>query len=312
MPLKALISSGVHAASYVTGNSARRAKRLDVGRIITFHVVGFQDCPADVFAEEIEFLRAHFQIISLAAMVQELSKTSPNLSGRVVLTFDDGTRSTFTTAYPILKRAGVPATLFVCPGLVDSGHWLWNRECRYRLFSLPAAKFAELADSLGVGNASPNTLVEWLKTLPTRSRLHIEQVIRAQTPGYCPTADERNQNELMSWDELAALDASLITIGGHSTNHPILACCSSQELGHEISDCRTLIEARLGRPVEFFCYPNGEFNPLVVNLVRETYAAAVTTRPGFVTGGANVFQLSRLSCAPTLPLFTWRLFRPSA
>ena len=39
----------------------------------------------------------------------------------VVLTFDDGYRSVYETAYPLLKARGWPFTVFLCPEGIDRG-----------------------------------------------------------------------------------------------------------------------------------------------------------------------------------------------
>ena len=62
------------------------------------------------------------------------------------------------------------------------------------------------------------------------------------------------------------------------TAYPILANCTSEELIHEIVDCGPLIEKHLLKPVDFFCYPNGDFNPLVTRFVEKSYKAATITR----------------------------------
>lgn len=312
MGLKSLIAPVIHWAAHASGESARRALRQHAGRIITFHAVGVADCPAKVFEAQILFLQHHFKIVPLATLVENLRTANPAIDGQVALTFDDGLRNNGLVAYPILQRLGAPATFFICPGVVDRGQWLWNQDCRRRLLSLPAETAAALADSLGHPGACPVELVDWMKTLPTPSRQHVEQIIRNATPNFQPRDSERLQNDLMTWEELKALDPALITLGAHSTNHPILANCTPGELIGEIQQCRSLIEQRIGRPVEFFCYPNGDFNPAVVKFAARTYAAAVTTRPGFVRPGLDLHQLPRLSTANTLPHFTWRLFRPSA
>lgn len=312
MGLKSLIAPAVHWAAHATGESARRALRQHAARIITFHAVGVADCPAEVFESQIRFLQQHFKIVSLATLVKNIRESNPAIDGQVALTFDDGLRNNRLVAYPILQRLGVPATFFICPGVVDGGGWLWNQDCRRRLLSLPASATASLADSLGQRGAGPNEVVDWMKTLPTPSRQHVEQIVRNATPDFQPRDSERMQNDLMGWDELKALDPALITLGAHSTNHPILANCTAGELIEEIHHCRALLEKKLDRPVEFFCYPNGDFNPAVVKFAARTYTAAVTTRPGFVRPGMDLHQLPRLNTARTLPHFTWRLFRPSA
>lgn len=312
MSLKTTIAPLLHRFGHAAGLSLTRAKEFPVARIITFHAVGVPSCSTEAFTAQLEYLKQHFRIVPLAELVKALRERRADIAHWVALTFDDGTRNNGTVAAPILKRLGLPATFFICPGLVGRGVWLWNHEARERLRSMPAAEFAALADSFGRTGEDLEAVIKWMKTLPLHSRTHIERVIRDATPNFRPSDAQRTEFDLMNWDELKALDPAFITLGAHSTNHPILANCSPAELAAEVGECRALLEKELARPVEFFCYPNGDFNPQVTQLARVTYTAAVTTQPGFVRADADPHQLPRLNCCDSLPHFAWRLHRPTA
>lgn len=312
MSLRTTIAPFAHAIGHAAGLSLARAKEFPVARIITFHAVGVPSCSTEAFTAQLEYLKQHFRVVPLAELVRALRDGRADIAHWVALTFDDGTRNNGLVAAPILKRLGLPATFFICPGLVGHGAWLWNHEARERLRSLPSAEFAALADSFGRTGENLEAVIGWMKTLPAHSRSHIERVIRDATPNFRPSDAQRTEFDLMNWDELKALDPALITLGAHSTNHPILANCTPAELTVEVGECRTLLEQKLGRPVEFFCYPNGDFNPPVTVQARVNYVAAVTTQPGFVKPGADLHQLPRLNCCDSLPHFAWRLHRPTA
>ncbi len=312
MSLRTAIAPFFHAVGHAAGISLARAKEFSVARIVTFHAVGVSSCSTAAFTAQLEYLRRHFHVVPLAELVQALRNGRPDIAHWIALTFDDGTRNNGSVAAPILKRLGLPATFFVCPGLVGRGVWLWNHEARERLRSLRPTEFAALADSFGRTGENLEAVIKWLKTLPLHSRSHIERVIRDVTPEFHPSDAQRTEFDLMNWDELKALDPALITLGAHSTNHPILANCTANELALEVVQCRSLLEQQLARPVEFFCYPNGDFNPQVATLARVNYTAAVTTQPGFVKPGADLHQLPRLNCCHSLPHFAWRLHRPTA
>ena len=53
---------------------------------------------------------------------------------------------------------------------------------------------------------------------------------------------------------------------------------SDGEIEAELSDSRRMIEAKLARPVEFFSYPNGDFDERTLAGVRRYYRAAVTCK----------------------------------
>lgn len=69
---------------------------------------------SDSFARQMEFLKAHrYRVLSLgeyAALLRD-KKRIPRKS--VVITFDDGYDDVFSQAYPVLRKMGFPATVFV-------------------------------------------------------------------------------------------------------------------------------------------------------------------------------------------------------
>jgi peptidoglycan/xylan/chitin deacetylase (PgdA/CDA1 family) len=79
--------------------------------------------------------------------------------------------------------------------------------------------------------------------------------------------------------ELAALPG--ITIGSHTLSHPKLSRLAPEAQLHELRDSKAVLEDWLGKPVETFCYPFGDYAPSTVDLVGACgYRLAVTTRVG--------------------------------
>ena len=56
------------------------------------------------------------------------------------------------------------------------------------------------------------------------------------------------------------LDPELFTIGCHTGRHPILPSLRDADLDEEIVQSKLRIEERLVKSVDFFCYPNGDFD----------------------------------------------------
>ncbi len=66
------------------------------------------------FEEQMKFLKENgYRVITLDQLLDFLDFKSQIPEKSVVITFDDGWRSLFDFAYPILKDYGIPATLFV-------------------------------------------------------------------------------------------------------------------------------------------------------------------------------------------------------
>lgn len=71
------------------------------------------------FVRQMQYLMEHgYRVISMDAFFDFLEFKSDIPSKSVVITIDDGWRSTYDIAFPILQRFGYPATLFVYTDLI--------------------------------------------------------------------------------------------------------------------------------------------------------------------------------------------------
>jgi peptidoglycan/xylan/chitin deacetylase (PgdA/CDA1 family) len=265
-------------------------------------------------AAQLRYLARHFKVVSLGTMLDRIMNGSYPLADEIVLTFDDGLRNNLTVVYPILRELQLPATMFVCPALVESGEWLWNHEMRCRLQMLAIPDLAELRMKLLAPGTSVDAIIEWMKTLPLEQRRIAEAIIRQATAGFQPTAAQKEAFDVMNWNDLRSLDCNLITVGSHTLSHPILTKLSGQEIEAEILESRRCLEQRLERKVDLFCYPNGAYDRRAYQLVQKTYRAAVTTETGVIDGtdGLDVHRLPRIPGAENAALTAWRLHRPEA
>jgi len=66
------------------------------------------------FSRQMEFLKAHrYRVIPMMDYVRMLKEGESIPKKSVVITFDDGYDNNFTDAYPVLKKMGFPATIFI-------------------------------------------------------------------------------------------------------------------------------------------------------------------------------------------------------
>ena len=91
-------------------------------------------------------------------------------------------------------------------------------------------------------------------------------------------------------------------IGSHTRTHPFLTRLSRHEAREEITASKKSLEDCFGRPIEHFCYPYGDWNEAVRDLVLEAgYATACTTSFGVNTPSIPPFELRRITVRyPTL------------
>jgi peptidoglycan/xylan/chitin deacetylase (PgdA/CDA1 family) len=308
------LSPKIQSVAFATGLSTWLARRRPARRVIMFHGVDEVEMPADVFESNLRWLADRFNIVALGAMVDGvLQGRAPDPRGELVLTFDDGLRNHFDAAYPVLQRLRLPATYFVCPELIERRSWIWSQEARERLKTLSAPLRLEFAQqSLATASADVEALVQRMKEIPIADRRRAEDELRARTSTFLPSPLQRRRFDPLAWSELERLDPTLITIGSHTLSHPILPTIDDATLEREVRDSRQLLEQRLGRPVDLFCYPNGAQDDRVHAAVARHYRAAVTTRYGLVPVTTDAHRMMRIPATPNLPMLAWRMHRPTA
>jgi peptidoglycan/xylan/chitin deacetylase (PgdA/CDA1 family) len=101
---------------------------------------------------------------------------------------------------------------------------------------------------------------------------------------------------LMDATQVRAWLAAGHQIGSHTLTHPFLTRLPPAEAREEIAASRRKLEDQFGVAVEHFCYPYGDWNPAVRDLVAEAgYATACTTDFGVNPPGAPPLALKRIT-----------------
>jgi peptidoglycan/xylan/chitin deacetylase (PgdA/CDA1 family) len=85
-------------------------------------------------------------------------------------------------------------------------------------------------------------------------------------------------------------------IGSHTLRHPFLTRISRAEAKEEITASKKKLEDWFGVPIEHFCYPYGDWNAEVKNMVQTAgYLSACTTAAGVNTKTTDCFALRRFT-----------------
>jgi peptidoglycan/xylan/chitin deacetylase (PgdA/CDA1 family) len=296
--LELMRASGLFAA-------CRRAHR-DKILVLTYHRFSAQPVPgaltAAAFAEQLQYLRAHYSVVPLSAIQRHLSEGAPLPRAAVAVTIDDGYRDAYEIAFPLLRRFGVPATLFAATGFIDGG-WLWTDIPRYVIDQSRAARLCievggiTLEVSLGGEATRRDAAARFnarLKRIPVGERQgRIAELARQAgvtvpegPPPACAPA---------TWAELREMASAGIDIGSHTVTHPILPLADEEMLARELRQSRTRLETMLDSGVTTFCYPNGDYDARVrVEVARAGYRLAVTTKTGLNDRSVDVLELRRV------------------
>ncbi|MBK8457750.1 MAG: polysaccharide deacetylase family protein [Phyllobacteriaceae bacterium] len=224
----------------------------------------------------------------------------------VCFTFDDGYRNNAEHALPVLRRYGIPATIFITAGFVERTRSMWW-ETAEALSLLPTPLSIDLGDgpmNLPLQSKADriNAFVRIARFVATAEEDHAVDVIdaAARARGVDPLAIV--DRLVMSATELRTLAADpLVRFGAHTLSHVNLRRIGEERLVRELKCSADAVERYVGYRPRAFAYPYGF--PGAVGEREERAAAnagfevAVTTQPGMLCPAAlkNVTALKRVS-----------------
>lgn len=262
----------------------------------------FPDIPdARRFEQQMGWVRRWFDVLPLEVAVDRLMRGT--LGARALaITFDDGYADNLDVAAPILRRLGLPATVFVSTGYLQGAN-MWNdrvieavRGCAAERLDLSGhgLDVFDLGDGPARRRVVIDELLRRIKHLPAQERAaKVDAVVSAA--GTPPAG-----RLMLRPDALRSFADHGITIGAHTVSHPILATLPGAQALDEIRASKMELESMVGAPVTQFAYPNGvpdqDYRAEHVAMVRECgFACAVSTAWGAASRSSDRFQLPRFT-----------------
>jgi len=314
-PIKALAKAVVSPLLDATGLYRRRIRRVADARgtwtIVMYHRVVAQ-ATRDPFAlgmcvlrerfeQQIRYLKTHFSILTVGQAVERLAAGRSLPRRALSITFDDGYADNLSQAWPVLRRHGVPFSLYVPTGGIEEGEPLWwdrviaalacTRRSEIDLFEVGLAERPEALALKGVSAADhAERVLALLWTLDSAACARgVERIEHALAP-----FDDRSAvlARRLSPDQVRELRGQGVEIGAHSVCHGNLELAGAEEVRREMIESRTWLESLLQEPVRGFAFPAGRCNDEAVRLSREVgFDYALTTQPGV---NRPVYDLARL------------------
>jgi peptidoglycan/xylan/chitin deacetylase (PgdA/CDA1 family) len=235
-----------------------------------------------MFERHLDLVSRHFRFATLDEIGEQLATGQPFTDRVAAVTFDDGYRDNYEHAFPILKRKGIPAAIFVVTDLVDTPSW----QIHDKLFHLvtkafdawddPRRELPELLRTLDLpaghilrhraATSSPMTTVSAL--LPDLSMSNLSRVMAA--------IEARTGNGFhniappLTWPMIVEMHRAGITIGSHTRRHVSLPAESAETVIAELKGSKRAIEEHISAPVVHFAYPGGQFTPRDVEALERT------------------------------------------
>jgi peptidoglycan/xylan/chitin deacetylase (PgdA/CDA1 family) len=271
----------------------KRLRASRTGIVLTFHRVvrsGQGSQPFDsrlairewVFQELMLMLRKEFELVPLKQLLEESG--SSGSGQRVALTFDDGWADTYFLAYPVLRHLAIPATIFLCTGLIGTEEQLpEERFARLWQTCVLREQTSLLEQDLrkwgGSDHYSGGDWASHLKSLPLEVKLlmlsHLDKTYRVSTPPH--------RRHFLTWEQVQEMARNGISFGSHTVRHATLTEESHSVLMEELVGSRMAIAGNIGVTADLLSYPNGACDERVMTLAREAgYTHAFTSSRGWL------------------------------
>jgi peptidoglycan/xylan/chitin deacetylase (PgdA/CDA1 family) len=224
--------------------------------------------PENWFHDHLDILKSQCRLVALSELLRTDIAESVALA---TITFDDGYLDNLTTASPVLRQAGIPATFFICTGyLGDARGFWWDRVATAIATADPLLSEPQAATEPGLrrllATAARSTLDARRKaTLEIASHLQrmrptdrdrvvadLETVLVARASSEvepCPVLDEAGVRELAA--------QGIAHLGAHTHSHSMLSVLTRDEQLAEIERSVTGIEDITGIRPQVLAYPYG-------------------------------------------------------
>jgi len=267
---------------------------------------------SEAFEAQLEYLAARYHFVPLSLISDHLARGLDPPARSVAITIDDGYHDAYNIAFPLLRRYRIPATIFVVTDFIDRKAWLWTDKLR----------FATLQAAGGSYDVKVQNWTLWFRLRDRRSRLdaaaRVNTILKSLpghlVPGIIDQIAARLGVQLpelpteewspVSWDNIREMEAAGVESASQTVTNPILTNISNEELERELHHSRMRLESVLARPVDLFCYPNGNYDARVKRAVaRAGYRCAVTCDPGLVDNRSEAFALLRVHADRDLARF---------
>jgi peptidoglycan/xylan/chitin deacetylase (PgdA/CDA1 family) len=299
----------VAACFYYSGlvKLARLAARYSGPRLI---ILNYHRADGVNLRGQFRYLRDHYRVMHMEEALAELFMLhEPKRGGKrrtpLVITFDDGYRDSYTHGLALAREMQVPITIFLIPGYIESGDHFWWHEGKNLLENAQVEEVEIEGHRYHLRQPDDRKALE--QAIDTRAR-YATSVAERETflaavrqalaiPAPRPVYEDGAMP--LTWLEVLEMEQSgWVTFGAHTMHHPVLGYLADvAEVQREVTECRRVLEERLGHPVQLFAYPMGKPEHIGgdgLQAVRDAgYRWAFTTIPEKNTPQTDPYLLRR-------------------
>ena len=269
--------------------------------------MGLVSATPEDFDWQMALIRREFDPISLSDVASYVRGRFKLPKRPVVVTFDDGYTDNHDHALPILKRHGIPATIFATVGHLGTTDLMWHDWAAYLVLrarqgeipTLTGRQKVDVSDSMSSRRLLAGRFLSYLKTRPHSELLALLATLREQHADVIRPAELELARPL-SWEQARSLSEAGVQFGSHTLSHAILSRLDPRELHDELTRSKAVLERELNAPCDTIAYPVGRSFAYTPKILAEVglagYRLGLAYNPGINWSHAvDLFSLQRQS-----------------
>lgn len=276
------------------------------------------DVTLQLFDWEMRYLKKRYSVLSLDELLAYINGELTLEKPGVAITFDDGWFDNFVYAWPVLKKYGLKATIFVSTGKISSGSRVrptleecWNGNIGFDALQRPKSVEDGFLESLS-GNLNEFLTWEELRLMRKSGVFDVQSHGVGHRRVFCGDEAKGIVTDKVNWSVLSASSSikegmpfypvrSALAARAYHPDIPGTGGWETEEemrsriLG-ELIESRDKIASEIGIAPVHLCWPWGQYIDMGIDLAKEAgYQACYTTMAGSVTRDTDNYRIPRVS-----------------
>jgi O-antigen/teichoic acid export membrane protein/peptidoglycan/xylan/chitin deacetylase (PgdA/CDA1 family) len=256
------------------------------------------------FEEEMNWIKNETRVLSEQDLIDIVYGGKVIKETCSMVTFDDGYRDNFDLAFPILQKLKIPAIFFIPTWHINERQLGWWDIIAYLVKKTTLTTFIFEGRSYDARDKTAliRRLLNEVKSA-NLSEFEEHQRKLAEALKVPLPAIEVQTKELMTWEQIRAMEDGGMTIGSHTHQHVILSKQDTEGLRYQFRTSTEILKKELRKPLRSVAYPVGGYEHF--NLETKQIAQEFDYQLGFsyLTGvnnlnGIDPFDVKRVDIQP--------------
>ncbi len=212
------------------------------------------------FENDLDTLLKTFNPISIDDLEYHVINKKRLPRNSFLLTFDDGLREFKENAYPIIKKKGIPVTIFVNSDFINNKNLFYRFKAGIIIEQLLKSDKATIKriDSLTRKyDKRKNNLIYFIKSINYSHKFILDDI--GQIMGIDFNEYLIKQKPYLTIKELIELQNDGVNIGTHSIDHPLFSELTPKEQIHQLTFSIKELEKALNHKIRSFSFPFTDF-----------------------------------------------------